>query len=176
LQPLESSTKNASVIAFQLEEQIGMLRQLLLDIPEEDYARPLELIGQSSIGQHTRHIIELLQVLHNGFENSMINYADRKRDVLLENNPQLAVEALDQFNSLLALADKNLNLVVEDNEGVKTLINTTFYRELLHNTEHAIHHMALIKVALRILQRDITHPNFGMAYATIQHKKNQCAR
>jgi hypothetical protein len=44
-------------------------------------------------------------------------------------------------------------------------------RELLYNLEHAIHHMALIQVAVRQAFPALTLPaHFGVAYSTVQHQ------
>ena len=49
-------------------------------------------------------------------------------------------------------------------------ITTTYFREVLYNTEHVIHHLALIKVALIDMDLDLADKNFGMAYSTIKYK------
>jgi hypothetical protein len=41
---------------------------------------------------------------------------------------------------------------------------------MVYNTEHAIHHLALIKVALIEMQLQVIDENFGMAYSTIKYK------
>ena len=45
-------------------------------------------------------------------------------------------------------------------------------RELHYNVEQCIHHLALIKVALKIIRPDIElSESFGVAPSTIQHRK-----
>ena len=48
------------------------------------------------------------------------------------------------------------------------LVTTTFYREIVYNAEHTLHHLALIKVALREMELDIVGDDFGMAYSTLK--------
>ncbi len=54
-------------------------------------------------------------------------------------------------------------------------IQTNYFRELLYNLEHCIHHQALIKVAVFQLENIKVTENFGIAPSTIEYKK-QCAQ
>jgi hypothetical protein len=48
------------------------------------------------------------------------------------------------------------------------LIESTLARELLYNLEHAIHHMALIRVGLNLRFKYVLYQdNFGVAYSTL---------
>jgi hypothetical protein len=172
---LVNKTSNNKLVAAQLEEQLLMIIGLLQAIPVESYISSIDALGNASIGQHTRHIIELLQALEKGYASRLINYADRKRDVLLENDPSLAQATIQKLMPMLEWEDTSLKIVIDEEATEEALVHSSFYRELLHNTEHATHHMALIKVALRVLKLPITTENFGLAYATIKHKEKQCA-
>jgi len=65
-----------------------------------------------------------------------------------------------------------LNLLVEKIEGwiefKKNFKN--YFREVVYNTEHTIHHLALIKVAIIDMKLDIVDNDFGMAYSTIKYQ------
>ncbi len=51
------------------------------------------------------------------------------------------------------------------------LIPSSVARELLYNIEHAVHHMALIQVAVTNAFPSIElPPHFGVAYSTVQHQ------
>jgi hypothetical protein len=65
-----------------------------------------------------------------------------------------------------------LTLVVEQIEGAieLTSVTTTYYREVVYNTEHTIHHLALIKVAIIDMKLYIVDNDFGMAYSTIKYQ------
>jgi hypothetical protein len=53
-------------------------------------------------------------------------------------------------------------------------IPTNFYRELLYNIEHCIHHQALIKVAFNEMKMShLLNKNFGVAPSTIQYRETQ---
>jgi hypothetical protein len=49
-------------------------------------------------------------------------------------------------------------------------VNTNYYRELLYNMDHAIHHCALIRIGLMRFHQ-VNIPNgFGIAPSTIRHR------
>jgi hypothetical protein len=51
-------------------------------------------------------------------------------------------------------------------------IDTTFFRELAYNIEHAVHHMAIVKIGVREVAPYITlDKDFGVAASTIRHKE-----
>ena len=53
-------------------------------------------------------------------------------------------------------------------------IQSSFYRELAYNIEHAIHHMALIKIGVRALRETIKLPDyFGVASSTVRYQLKQ---
>ncbi len=53
-------------------------------------------------------------------------------------------------------------------------IPTNFYREMVYNIEHCIHHQALIKVALNEMEANhLINKNFGIAPSTIQYREIQ---
>lgn len=54
------------------------------------------------------------------------------------------------------------------------LIPTSLERELMYNIEHTIHHLALIKVGLKLVYPDLDLPNhFGVAPSTIKFQQAQ---
>jgi hypothetical protein len=51
-------------------------------------------------------------------------------------------------------------------------VPTNFLRELVYNIEHAVHHMALIRIGVREVAPHITlPPDFGVAASTIRHQQ-----
>lgn len=151
-----------------LLQQIQALQRLLQQIQLDDYTRPCVMLGGSSIGQHVRHVAELLQCLQEGYEEGIVNYDNRKRDIRIETQVDFSKSILQQLISNIKQPDKGMSLT---QLHCSSIIHTTYFRELHYNTEHAIHHMALIKVALRELNIDAVDENFGVANATFQFKK-----
>ena len=54
-------------------------------------------------------------------------------------------------------------------------IETNYYREILYNLEHTIHHMALIRVGLGEIGRILVDEDFGVAPSTIKFRQ-QCVQ
>jgi hypothetical protein len=159
------------MIFAQLSHQLAMLHQLLGTISNSHYTHSITHLGKASIGAHTRHIIELLQCTINGYASGEVDYVNRVRNHQLENDQHIALAALEAMETTFTLADKPLLLITEQMEGMGPMpVNTTYYREIVYNIEHVIHHLALIKVALIEMQLDIVNADFGMAYATIKYK------
>jgi len=149
-------------------------------LENKEYAYCSSLLLGSSIGKHMRHIIEFYDILKEGSELGEVNYDTRVRDVLLENESESAKERLASILSWLEKLSVNKNLSVYfrfnmENEDMKQ-VRSNLMRELAYNLEHAIHHMALIRIAL---DQQFSHinidPNFGLAYSTIRYNNDQCA-
>lgn len=161
------------MISQLLKEQLKSLQGLLEKINKDEYQYRSAMLGTNSIGQHVRHIAEMIQCMLNGYDEGVVDYDARKRDARIETNIFFTVSLLQQFMEDIQRPDRGLTL---QQHLCSEMIHTTYYRELHYNTEHAIHHMALIRVALREMNIDIVDENFGVANATIQYKKQQlCA-
>lgn len=160
------------MIFLQLSQQLHSLSKLLSSLTDEQYNKKVAHLGNSGIGGHTRHIIELLQCALDGYSTGEVDYVNRKRNLLLETDRMFALSVLQQLKGNINFPDRQLNLVVEQIIGAIELTNvtTTFYREVVYNTEHTIHHLALIKVAIIEMKLDIVDDDFGMAYSTIKYQ------
>jgi uncharacterized protein YhbP (UPF0306 family) len=158
------------------QENLNEIKKVLLQLTNEQYDHKAILLSQASIGQHVRHILEFYQSVLNGLETKIVNYDNRKRNLLIETNNQYAIQVIDQINTSLALDILDETLVLEGNfcaeESKEISIQTSFFRELAYCLEHSIHHQALIKVGL--LELDCLYyidDTFGLAPATIRYRK-----
>ena len=151
----------------------GSLEQLTPD----QYILPCRNLSNSTIGQHVRHIIEMFQCLENGYQSGIVNYEKRKRDQAIETNKDFALGLLREIHSGLNKEDKPLILegVYNDDSSHMMQFATNYFREIVYNLEHTIHHMALIRVGLKELTAIELPDNYGMASATVKHKKS-CAQ
>ena len=143
-------------------------------LSDDDYTRPCSGLSGSTIGEHTRHIIEMFQCLDNQYDSETINYDLRQRDYEIQTNATSAQNAIVEILNRLNKSNKNLELQ-QTIEGEAISINTNYFRELVYNLEHCIHHQALIKVALLQLENITIDENFGVARSTIEYRK-QCAQ
>ncbi len=136
-----------------------------------DYAQPITIMSDSTIGQHTRHFIEFYQCLLQQAQTGTINYCLRKRDLNIEKNPSVAIAVIDSI--LLNLDKLNLEspVILHTSKEGGECIQSTLGRELHYNVEHCIHHLALIKIGLKIIIPAMPLPeHFGVAPSTIQHR------
>ena len=165
-----------------IESNVQVLKDLksfLNEVDYKTYTEKSELFFNASIGQHCRHIIEFYQCLIDQFNANFVCYDKRQRQMLLEESCTSAGDAVNNILSWLeeAPSDKKLQLSFchsNDSDAVVEYINSSIYRELAFNIEHAIHHMAIIKIAAYILNPAIQIPaHFGVAPSTIRHYRQQ---
>jgi len=157
------------------KEALGSLASVLKQLPDQNcYTETCGALSNATIGQHTRHIIELYQCLLAGYSAASINYDDRKRDPLYENNITAATEMISEIQLNLEQPDKSVKIFCGTGDEA-VCIESNYYREVLYNLEHCIHHQALIKVALLSIQGLHIADGFGVAPSTLQYR-NQCAQ
>jgi hypothetical protein len=154
------------ILMKNIEITLGELASVISRIQHDDYTRPCSALSNSTIGQHTRHIIELFQCLQNQYETGTINYDLRERNKVIENDATFACLCIDRIKSRLDIPNKILVL-----EGEQGSFNTNYFRELLYNLEHCIHHQALLKVALNEFNCVEVSDEFGVAPSTIKYRK-----
>lgn len=159
-----------SYINNNLEELIDLLKQLSND----EYSSPCAQLSNASIGEHTRHIIELFQCLENQYDSGVINYDDRQRNVLIQTDTHFAIQQMMQIQNNLDKENKNI-VLKQKIESQEIVTESNYYRELLYNFEHCIHHQALIKVAILQYSTIKIDENFGVARSTIEYR-NQCVQ
>ncbi len=157
-----------------LHKTLNELVALLNQLSNDDFIAPCKALSNSSIGEHTRHIIEMFQCLENQYENGEVNYDKRNRDYRIQTNTDFALQCILGIKDQLQKENKILVLQqLVDGEELK--IESNYYRELLYNLEHCIHHQALIKVAVLQLEHLQIDEDFGVARSTIEYRK-QCAQ
>ncbi|KFF08588.1 MULTISPECIES: hypothetical protein [Chryseobacterium] len=164
--------KDESVYAI-LHEILTEQQNLLRKVSAKMYTHNIPSLDGSTIGGHTRHIIEFLEILLNTYDTNQINYDERQRNLELEKNPEKAIQAISEILANINLPNKNL-MMHQTVGNVSLEIPTNFFRELLYNIEHCIHHQALIKVAFNeIKMSHLLNKNFGVAPSTIQYRETQ---
>lgn len=153
---------------------LNELSDLLSELSDNDFCCPCHDLSNATIGEHTRHIIEMFQCLENQYESGVVNYDNRKRDYLIQTNTAFAKECIDTILNQIDKPNKKLQLQ-QIVDGEELLIDSNYQRELLYNLEHCIHHQALIKVAIIQSKTIEIDENFGVARSTIEYRK-QCAQ
>lgn len=143
---------------------------ILSELAEDSYTKLCNTISDATIGQHTRHIIELYQCLIWGYDVAEVNYDQRKRNKQIEQDVNFAMNQIEIIIANLQKEDKKLIVSYELGES-EVKLESTYFREVMYNLEHTIHHQAIIKIAINQFT-NIKLPNsFGVAPSTMQYRK-----
>jgi hypothetical protein len=103
-----------------------------------------------------------------------VNYDKRERNVLIQTDTDFAIQSIFEVQNNIEKENKKIDLQqIIDGEEIR--IESNYFRELLYNLEHCIHHQALIKVAILQCPTVTIDANFGVARSTIEYRK-QCAQ
>lgn len=172
----------SNTLAQIASNALNDLRFYLTVIEPVKYQAPLDLLSGSTIGQHSRHIIEFYQCLLEQSEvaiDPVISYAKRRRDFMIESHPDHAIRCVDEICERLNSIDVSKSCVLDTEEHAEEglLVRSTVGRELLYNVEHTIHHLAIVKIALKEILPDLSLPeHFGVAPSTLRHRHEACAQ
>lgn len=166
---------------MQLQQPVNavfvQLANSIARLTDAQYVQPCKNLTNNTIGQHVRHIIELFQCLQQGYESGTVDYEKRKRDIEIETDKKFAAALLIKIFRELNKPNKDLKLSACYDEHVTepVILSTNYYREIAYNLEHAIHHMALMRVGIAEVSDISLSEDFGVASSTIKHRK-QCAQ
>ena len=160
--------EGTNIIIEQIIDLIGKLAP-------ENYSKSLNLFNGSSLGQHFRHIFDFYQCLIGGSIEGRIDYAKRERDLRIETEPDFAIqifrdigakiETLEVEKSIDVLADFSADLNEE-----RPVVHSSLARELMYAYDHAVHHLAMIKMGLKAVSPQVClDENMGVAPSTIKH-------
>ena len=155
---------------------LSQLTDLVHQVRESDFVKPAETLSYSTIGQHLRHTLEFFICFEHGFEQGLINYDKRAHDKLIETDKLVAINAINRISEfIIKIEDKALKLEVgyDLEKEIFLTIDTTATRELVYNIEHAVHHMAIMKIGIKEIAPYVQlSPDFGIAASTIRYKEN----
>ncbi|WNM20081.1 DinB family protein [Flavobacterium capsici] len=162
------------MLIASIQKTLNELLDLVNQLSNEIYSKPCEALSNATIGEHTRHIIEMFQCLENQYENGVVDYDKRERNFQIQTDAKFASNAIVTILNEIDKPNKELSLE-QCVDGEILLIQSNYKRELLYNLEHCIHHQALIKVALLHYGITSVNENFGVARSTIEYRK-QCVQ
>jgi hypothetical protein len=148
--------------------------ELLNQLNDNEYSYCHEELSNATIGEHTRHIIEMYQSLLKNYDSKVVNYDKRVRNVAIQTDKYIAINAIDSILENIDL--ENIEMTLQQGiDEITFQVKTNYFRELLYNLEHSIHHQALIKVAVLKNKNIQICPEFGVAKSTIEYR-TQCAQ
>lgn len=159
-------------LTSRVQGLVDQLVKLLENLEDDEYTLPVEVMGNASIGQHLRHIIEFYQELVKGYDEGRVYYHKRQRDLQLETDRSFAVETLAGLVSQIHLREKELIVFNDEVPGPDAqVVRSSYGRELMYNIDHTVHHMALIRVAVSLVAKRELPSNFGVASSTLHFRK-----
>lgn len=164
-------------LEHSISHLLTQLENVVSELSDQQFVTPIPLLGHSTIGQHIRHILEFYIELNNGYRSGLIDYNGRKRDQNLQTIRESAITKIQQIRNIIILENKELIVSVDfdSDEEIIPHVPSNYYRELMYNLEHTIHHMALIRVGISLLTSIQLPEDFGFATSTIKYKK-ACAQ
>lgn len=158
------------------------LRHYLALIDPVVYQTPMSILSGATIGQHTRHIIEFYNCLLEQYDENnipVISYALRRRDYLIESAPDHALQLVNEICDRLTEVNPGMQCLLDcaEHGQEKLLVPSTIGRELIYTIEHTIHHLAIVKIAIKTIAPSIVLPeHFGVAPSTIRYRQESCAQ
>jgi hypothetical protein len=159
-----------------VRETANDLADALGQLTHSQYTTSCITLSGSSIGQHVRHVVELFQCLLNGYESGVVDYDSRPRNQVIATRKETALDCLADIRTNVSHPDKSMLLHTSfGREAKPCVIYTTYFRELLYNIEHAIHHMALIRIGITEATEIQLPQEFGVAPSTLKYQA-ACAR
>lgn len=167
------NSSNKDNVLQSISETFAKCKNLIQEIDSEVFKNAFG--NSSSIGAHMRHILDRTNCVVQGFASGKIDYDQRRRQTVLEMNPQLCVAEFDRLWLLINNFEQGFDQEIQvcetiNSDGVKAILKSTIGREFLDITIHAIHHLATMKYILE--QNNIeVEEDFGKNYSTVIYEK-----
>lgn len=157
------------------QQLIRQMTDLLDTLDNPLYAQPLEVFKGSSIGQHFRHILDFYLCLIKGIREGRIDYANRDRNPLAETDVHFTKQAFLEVSNNIGDFLEHQTLCVLGDFSDKIIerpeLLTSVGRELMYAYDHAVHHLAMIKIGITSIAPEIkVDGNLGVAPSTIKHR------
>ena len=157
-------------------ESLDQMISFIDSLNDAEYQYIPKPLFDSSIGQHLRHILDLLLALVNS-TNEEINYDVRRRGALVETDKQQGLKELNDVRVWVSNISNN-----EINRGVlvhtETSLNTqqtdslksSFGRELCFASSHLVHHLAIMAAIAKMAGKEVDS-KLGLAPATATYER-----
>ena len=153
------------------------LKELAENLTDDQLSKKLKVLNDASIGSHIRHILEFYMCLFEFDDLKHLNYDNRKRDRTIEVSSEKCVLIVEGLLIELQKYKKDFEITLSADYGgshsdEKVFVQTTFFRELLYNVEHSVHHLAIIKIGIQSLETKVAiSDDLGVAASTIRNRE-----
>jgi hypothetical protein len=161
------------VFTNQIQQLVKQLEFMLAEMTDEEYARPLAVFNGSSIGQHCRHLVEFFVELEKGYADGIVDYDNRARDPILETRRNAALLSLQEIAGKASKSDRHLQVrVARPDEPSALFVESSYFREMSFALEHAVHHMALMRIGMEQIRNISLPAEFGVAFSTQRYRSS----
>ena len=155
---------------------LDQLADLVQQLTPTDFSKASDTLSKSTVGQHLRHTLEFFICFEEGFERGVVNYDKRAHDKLIESDKFIALAVIKRITAFVEGLNENKTLQLEVGYDLQSdnfvSIDTNATRELVYNIEHAVHHMAIMKIGIREVAPYVKLPqDFGVAASTVRYKE-----
>jgi uncharacterized damage-inducible protein DinB len=155
---------------------LNQLIDLIKSLSREEYTNQLKVLNGSTVGQHVRHVLEFYIEFEKGYKIGTIAYDNRIRNLEFEVNQELVIRELQNIINQLNNHNLEKDLLLESNHGLsnKDIVKskTSCRREIVYVLDHAVHHLAIIKIAMQVAYSHIElNTNLGIAPSTLRNNK-----
>ena len=140
------------------------------------YVSPVEIFSGATIGKHVRHIYDFYQTIIKGAKDQLLDYNARDRDPLIELSPLHAIQVFTELSKEIFSMDELRFVQIRSDydpscDDDRCLVNSSIGRELLYAFDHAVHHLAIIKMGLVIQFPEFIIPSsMGVAPSTVKYQ------
>lgn len=158
---------------------VNQINSILSNIEDGLYSAPLAIYNGSSIGQHFRHIYDFFRCLAYGSTQQIVDYAQRERDLQIEQDPLFAMTAFSRELEVLLGLEEHTPVAVRGDfstqqEAARPVYASSLGREITFVHDHAVHHLAIIKIGLQAAAPDLLKDkNFGVAPSTVKFRQQE---
>ncbi|MBL0084593.1 MAG: hypothetical protein IPP37_20115 [Saprospiraceae bacterium] len=153
---------------------LSQLKTMISGLKPGMYNQALEVLNGATIGKHIRHIHDFYKAVVQGAADGIIDYNRRDRDEAIENSPELAIQQFELWLSMLETLNTDNEVLVCASIGygaTPAMIKSSLEREMMYAYDHAIHHLALIKIGFDSAHDQRLPADFGVAPSTLHHHK-----
>jgi hypothetical protein len=163
-------------------QAVSMLKQklsVLKMLNNEDFVKKNAQVYNSSVASHIRHSLDHFNAIVHAAEDQkhFADYDNRQRNTEIENNRDVAIDAVEKLVHKLHSLDLGQPIKVSfigDDKTFNTYsMNSHVARELSFASHHAIHHMTLVKLIMSSMSYEFHKDStIGIAPSTTKDMKS----
>jgi hypothetical protein len=179
---MNSHSQNQTELIQAAVKTLTQGETLLSRLTDADFVRKLPVAFDAAIGSHYRHCLDHFQILLDAAKEGDLNYDERERGTLVENDRFAALNATRELRAGFEHLDPALlarPLTVTCKTSYTTADSqtspSTVGREIMYSVAHAVHHYALIGFMAGVMKLTLP-PGFGIAPSTLKHQQEEAAR